>query len=194
MVNANPEADRLAAVLAPCLAPLGITLYDVELAGSGRGRTLRVLVDKEGGVDLEAVTSATEALTPVLDEDAVVAAVLPGHYLLEVSSPGLERPLRTPAHFRRAVGSPVSLKARTDDGASRRDRVLLVGADDDAIDVEIDGVRQRVEYGDIVQARTVFEWGPSPKPGKSAKSGTPGRPGGGGGKAPTSKPTASAKS
>jgi len=126
----------------------------------------------------------------VLDEDPVVEAVLPGTYLLEVSSPGLERPLRTPAHFRGALGSSVSLKATGADGTNRRDRVVLVAADDDAIEVEIDGARERVVYGDIVQARTVFEWGPAPKPGK-AKAGSSGRakP-----KGPTSKPTVSAPS
>jgi len=170
---ATTDDDRLAAALAPALAAAGVTLYDIELDGSGAQRTLRVLVDRAGGVDLDTVTAATEALAPVLDADPVVASVLPGRYLLEVSSPGLERPLRTPAHFRGALGTPVSLKARTDDGASRRDRVLLVGADDDGIDVEFDGVRQRVVYDDIVQARTVFEWGPAPKPGRSGSTGRP---------------------
>jgi ribosome maturation factor RimP len=191
--GAADAADRLAAVLAPPLDAIGIVLYDVELTGTGRSRTLRVLVDRAaelGGVDLETVTAATEALAPVLDEDPVVEAVLPGTYLLEVSSPGLERPLRTPAHFRGALGSPVSLKATGADGTNRRDRVVLVAADDDAIEVEIDGARERVVYGDIVQARTVFEWGPAPKPGK-AKAGSSGRakP-----KGPTSKPTVSAPS
>ena len=91
----NDRTDRLATVLAPPLAELDLTLYDVEIAGSGRGRTLRVLIDRSRGalgdlasrVDLEDVTRATEALGPVLDAAPVVAAVLPGTYLLEVSSP-----------------------------------------------------------------------------------------------------------
>lgn len=177
MTDSTHQADRLAAVVAPVLADLDATLYDVELTGSGRSRTLRVLVDREGGVDLETVTAVTEALAPVLDAEPVVASVLPGAYLLEVSSPGLERPLRTPAHFRGAIGTPISLKATAPDGTRRRDRVLLVGADDEHIEVEIDGGRERVGYGDIVQARTVFEWGPAPKPGKrpGAKTAAPAR-------------------
>ncbi len=177
--HAGEALDRLGTVLAPPLEAIGIALYDVELTGNGRATTLRVLVHRtgeQGRVDLETVTAATEVLGPVLDDDPVVASVLPGTYLLEVSSPGLERPLRTPAHFRGAVGAPVSLKATTADGPNRRDRVMLVAADDDAIEVEIDGSRERVDYGDIVQARTVFEWGPAPKPGKAgAKAGTSGR-------------------
>jgi len=184
MTSSTP--DRIAEVIAPVLDGLDVTLYDVELTGSGRARTLRVLVDRDGGVDLETITAATEALAPVLDTDPVIASALPGRYLLEVSSPGLERPLRTPAHFRGALGSPVTLKTTSADGTHHRDRVLVVGADDDGIDVEIDGARERVSYDDIVQARTVFEWGPAPKPGKSAKS----RPDAVG---TTSKPKASTK-
>jgi ribosome maturation factor RimP len=161
------QSERLAAVLEPVVRDLGLELYDVEVGGTARGRTLRVLVDREGGVDLDAITTATEALTPVLDADAEVAQVLPGSYLLEVSSPGLERPLRTPAHFRRAGGDAISLKSRDVQGAVARRRAVLAAADDDGIDIEIDGARERVEYGDIVASHTVFEWGPAPKPGKS---------------------------
>jgi ribosome maturation factor RimP len=191
----SPTTDQLAAVLTPTLEGLGLECYDIELSGSARARTLRVLIDRPGGVDLEAVTAATEALGPVLDADPAVQAALPGGYLLEVSSPGLERPLRTPAHFRRALGTPVSLKTETGPGGPRRERVLLVGADDEGIEVEVDGDRRRVAYAEVVQARTVFEWGPAAKPGKAAagrpaKSTTPGAgaPGGNG-----STPAASAR-
>jgi ribosome maturation factor RimP len=164
------QSERLAAVLEPVVRDLGLELYDVEVGGSNRARTLRVLIDREGGVDLEAITSATEALTPVLDENPDVAAALPGSYLLEVSSPGLERPLRTPVHFRRALGTTVSVKSRNSDGAVERRRAVLAAADDDGIEIEIDGARERVEYADIVASHTVFEWGGAPKPGKSANA------------------------
>ena len=128
-----------------------------------------MLVDRDGGVDLDAITSATEALAPVLD-GVDVAKVLPGSYLLEVSSPGLERPLRTPAHFRRAVGDAVSLKSRDAQGAVTRRRAVLAAADDDGIEIETDGTRERVAYDDIVASHTVFDWGPAPKPGTSTKA------------------------
>ena len=163
------QSERLLTVLEPVVAGLGLELYDIDINGSGRARTLRVLIDREGGVDLEAITSVTQALGPVLDEDPVVAAALPGSYLLEVSSPGLERPLRTPAHYRRAIGSEISLKSRDDAGAVERRRVVVTSADDDTIEIEVDGARERIEYGRIVQGRTVFEWGPKPKPGQRTK-------------------------
>jgi ribosome maturation factor RimP len=161
------QSERLAAVLEPVVRDLGLELYDVEVGGSNRARTLRVLVDRDGGVDLDAITSATEALAPVLDQDADVAKVLPGAYLLEVSSPGLERPLRTPAHFRRAVGDTVSLKSRDAQGAVTRRRAVLTAADDDGIEIETDGARERVGHGDIVACHTVFDWGSAPKAAKS---------------------------
>jgi ribosome maturation factor RimP len=164
------QSERLVAVLEPVVADLGLQLYDVEVTGSGRARTLRILVDRDGGVDLDAITAANDALAPLLDRHPMVAAAFPGPYVLEVSSPGVERPLRTPAHFRGAVGAAVSLKTRDAEGRSARRHVTLVGADDDGVEIEADGARERVEYADIVQARTVFEWAPAPKPGKPVKS------------------------
>jgi ribosome maturation factor RimP len=164
------QSERLAAVLEPVVRDLGLELYDVEVGGPNRARTLRVLIDREGGVDLAAITSVTQALEPILDQNAEVSAELPGSYLLEVSSPGLERPLRTPAHFHRALGTAISLKSRDVDGAVTRRRAVLTAVDDDGIEIEIDGARERVAYDDIVVSHTVFEWGPAPKPGKSAKT------------------------
>jgi ribosome maturation factor RimP len=167
----SEQADRLAALVAPALDALGLTLYDIEVAGSGRARTLRVLVDREGGVDLDTITATTEALGPILDRDPLVESMLRGSYVLEVSSPGLERPLRTPTHFRGAVGSEISLKSRTPDGSTKRRRATLVAADDDGIEVDVDGGRERVRYAEVVQARTVFEWEAAPKPGRPRKAG-----------------------
>jgi len=164
--------DRLAEVLAPVLAEVGLDCYDVEVSGPHKARTLRVLVNRAEGIDLEAITAATKALTPVLDADPAVARALPGSYLLEVSSPGIERPLRTPGHFRGATGLSVSLKYRTESGGVERERVVVVAADDDGVEVDRDGTHLRVAYADIVQARTVFEWGGAPKPGSKPKRST----------------------
>src|SRR5262249_57928361 len=121
---------------------------------SGRARVVRVLVDRDGGVDLDAVGRAAEQISPVLDGERM-ARVLPGPYALEVSSPGLERPLRRPDHFRRAVGSTVSVKT-----AGRRVRGGLTSADDDAfVIVQGDTTREPIPYADAAQVRTVFEWG-----------------------------------
>ena len=112
------SVDTLASALVPELEPLGLELFDVQLTGSGRARVLQVLVDKDGGVDLEAITAATERISPVLDRLDVVS----GPFALEVSSPGLERPLRRPEHYRRAIGETVSVKVREGSADVRRVR------------------------------------------------------------------------
>ena len=87
----------LFAMLQPVVADAGLELVDVEL----KSGVLQVTVDREGGVDLEALTDANRACSTVLDETDPI----PGRYSLEVSSPGIERVLRTPAHFAKAAGA-----------------------------------------------------------------------------------------
>ena len=160
------QSERLAAILEPVVRDLGLELYDVEVGGSNRARTLRVLVDRDGGVDLEAITSATEALAPVLDQNPDVAAALPGSYLLEVSSPGLERPLRTPAHFARAVGAEVTVKTVPGSEGERRFTGTVSAADEAGVVIDLaDGTTRSLTYDEIEKARTTFAWGPAPKPG-----------------------------
>jgi ribosome maturation factor RimP len=168
------EMDMLVRTLAPAVAGLGLELYDVEVSGSGRARILRVLIDRDGGIDLDAVADATEAISPLLDAPPL-DAVIAGPYALEVSSPGLERPLRTPAHYRRAVGDTVSIKIRAaDDQGGRRVRGVVVAADDAGFDLTLDdGTSEHHGYGDVTQARTVFEWGSNPKPAKAKKASSP---------------------
>jgi ribosome maturation factor RimP len=153
--------------LAPIVAGLGLSLYDVELHGAGQARTLRVTVEKDGGVDLDAITDVTRAVSPVLDAEPALA----GSYLLEVSSPGLERTLRTPAHFAGARDETISVKFRTETGTQRVHGVL-VDSDDNRCVVEGDDGRHEIAYDDITQARTVFDWGApardSKKPARAA--------------------------
>jgi ribosome maturation factor RimP len=158
------DVDTIAQALAPAVSEQGLDLYDVELSGSGRARILRVMVDREGGVDLDAIADATQAVSPLLDAPPL-DAVINGPYALEVSSPGLERPLRTPAHFARAVGETVSVKFRSgDDHGAKRVRGVVTASDDAGFELSLDdGTTEHVAYGDVTQARTVFEWGTEPK-------------------------------
>ncbi|MEX0948004.1 MAG: ribosome maturation factor RimP [Acidimicrobiia bacterium] len=151
------------------LAGLDLHVYDVEILGNGPTQILRVTIDRDGGVDLDAITAATEALSGVLDHDTAAASALRGSYTLEVTSPGLERALRTPEHFRRAVGAIVSVK--TGSGAdARRRRGTLVAADDGGFDLAADdGTSEHLAYDEVVKARTVFEWGPESKPKRKGK-------------------------
>jgi len=165
------DVDTIAQALAPALAEQSLELYDVELSGTGRARILRVMVDREGGVDLEAIADATQAVSPLLDA-APLDSVIAGPYALEVSSPGLERPLRTPAHYAGAVGETISVKHRaSDDHAAKRVRGVITAADDDAFELLLDdGTAERIAYDDVTQARTVFEWGSDAKRANNKKN------------------------
>jgi ribosome maturation factor RimP len=145
--------DRVREVIEPLLTGRGIEVIDVEHA---RG-TLRVTIDRVDGaaIDLDTVAAASELVSGALDR----ADPIPGRYTLEVSSPGVERPLRTPAHFRRHVGATVAVKTRAGTEGERRITGTLDAAD--AAGVTVAG--RRVAYADIERARTVFEWGPAPK-------------------------------
>ena len=118
--------EELIPALEPVLAAADLELVDVEL----RSGVLLVTVDRPGGVDLEALTDANRAVSSVLDE----LDPIPGRYTLEVSSPGVERTLRTPAHFVKAVGETVTVKTRPQVPGERRLRGELVAADDDGLD------------------------------------------------------------
>jgi ribosome maturation factor RimP len=149
------DVAAIVAAVEPVVDALGLALYDVEVSGSGRSRVVRVLVDREGGVDLDTIGRAAEEISPALDHEPV-SRLISGPYALEVSSPGLERPLRRADHFRGAVGSTVSVKL-----AGRRVRGVLLAADDEAFELALDdGTEERIPYADVAQARTVFEWGP----------------------------------
>jgi ribosome maturation factor RimP len=152
-------AEEVAGLVAPLLADLGLSLYDCE----HHGGTVRVTVDRPGGVDLETLSLATRVVSRELDH----ADPIPGRYTLEVTSPGLERALRTPAHFRASLGATVSVRTRP--GIEpRRVQGMLREADDDGIVVvaaEGDLAEVRLAYADVERARTVFTWGGAPKPG-----------------------------
>ncbi|HEY5244089.1 MAG TPA: ribosome maturation factor RimP [Acidimicrobiales bacterium] len=153
--------DDLTDALSPVLADLGLDLVDVEVTG----RVVRVLVDRDGGVDLDALASANRAVSVELDR----LDPMPGRYTLEVSSPGVERRLRTPAHFARAVGETVTVRTHPDTTDVRRLQGVLATTDDDGVVLETGDGPVRIAYEQIERARTVFEWGPKPAPGKGPK-------------------------
>lgn len=144
------------------LAAEDLELDDLEFKGSGRGLTVRVVVDGEGGVDLDRITELSRGISRMLDDEPD----LDDSYRLEVSSPGLERRLRRPRHYEKAIGREVAVKARSE-GVTIAAKGLLKDADGEAASIEAeDGSTHRIRYEDVVSARTVFRWEKSPKPGK----------------------------
>jgi ribosome maturation factor RimP len=163
-------AERLNTELSGVVEALGLELVDVELSGT----TVRVIVDRDGGVDLDGLAAANRTVSEVLDR----IDPIPGHYTLEVSSPGLERRLRKPAHFARARGETVSLRLLPSAGERRRLEGRLVDVDADGVRIEgpdVPGGAARIAYDVIERARTVFEWGAKPAPSPSRAKAPKGR-------------------
>lgn len=155
--------DRIREIAEPLLVDRGLEVYDVEQ----HGPVVRITVEGPD-VDLDVLAGLTRAISLALDEHDPI----PGRYTLEVSSPGLERPLRTRAHFDRAVGTPVTVKTRVEVDGRRRFSGLLSAADDAAIvvvDRDGDHGEHRLSYDEIDKARTVFEWGPSADKSRSGR-------------------------
>ncbi len=142
---------RVRTLAAPLLEPLGVELEDVQWGG---GR-LRLTVDTAEGIDSGTLVLVTRTLSVELD----AADPIPSRYTLEITSPGIERPLRRPEQYRKAVGSPVAVKLRPGDDGQRRLEGRLVSADDELITLETaDGQRTEVRLESVERARTVFDW------------------------------------
>jgi ribosome maturation factor RimP len=164
-MSAATEIDRVHALVDPIASDLDLDVYDIER----RGATIRVTLDTKpgsgGGITLDVLSLATRLISRELDHDDPIA----GHYTLEVTSPGLERQLRTPAHFQREVGKSITVRLSDPNADPRRFEGKLVAADEQSATVLLaDGEERSLRIADIDKARTVFEWGPSPKPGRSA--------------------------
>jgi ribosome maturation factor RimP len=148
-VNGEPEGLVRAVV-----ESAGLELVDVAFGPQGPRRVLRVTVDRDGGVDLDPIAQVSERISRRLDLEGFA----PGPYSLEVSSPGLERPLRRPGDFARSVGERVKVKltGAADGGRVVTGRILAAGEDEVRVDAG-DGERA-IRYDEISSARTVFDW------------------------------------
>ena len=128
----------------------GALLYDTELASEGEETIFRVSITKEGGVNLDLCADISHTLSPFLD----VHPPMSSPYRLEVSSPGIERKLRKPAHFQGAIGEKVKLKVPGQD----RLKGILKSADDKGVTVETKHGDESYPYRDIKAAKTYFDW------------------------------------
>jgi ribosome maturation factor RimP len=168
--KSNPVVDRVSALILPIVTDLGLELYDVEYQGG----ILRVVVDTPtggpAGVNMESIALITRLISREFDHSDPV----PGHYTLEVTSPGLERSLRVPKHFAREVGKVVAIRLTAAVNGVRRAQGVLLSADENNIVVRLNDksttktteiTEMTIGYDMIDRARTVFEWGPTPKSG-----------------------------
>ena len=162
MTNPTTGVDeRLWAVLQPYLEAEGVELDDLDVRGRGNGRIVRVTVDTEAGVGVDRIAELSRGLSRVLDEEDPIG----DGYTLEVSSPGLERPLRRPSHFAKAVGREVDIKTADEIEGAHRHRGTLEEVAGDVLLIEVDGTSRRIPIGAVTRAQTIFRWEKAPKPG-----------------------------
>jgi len=150
--------DKVIALAEPILAEQGLELVDVELRREGRGQMLRVLVDREGGVDLEGLSCVSRELSVLLDVEEPVA----GPYTLEVSSPGINRPLRKLEHFLRYVGKKIRLRSHVPVNGQRNFSGTLVTASAGGVTVRCEsGIETYVEFSNVEKANYEHEYSPA---------------------------------
>ncbi|MEW9547830.1 ribosome maturation factor RimP [Nonomuraea sp. NPDC050783] len=150
MGSASPR-DHLMKLLEPVVSAEGLDLEDITVTQAGRRRVLRVIVDRDGGVSLDDVADVSQAVSAALDDDDAMGQTA---YTLEVSSPGVDRPLTEPRHWRRAARRLV--KAELRDGTVVEGRITA--ADDAGVDLDVAGTARRFEYEDLARGRVQVEF------------------------------------
>jgi len=151
------QSERLRGLLEPLVAARDLDLEEIEVTPAGKRRVLRIVVDSDEGVQLDACAELSRAVSEKLDEtDAMGGAP----YVLEVTSPGADRPLSELRHYRRATGRLI--KARLAAGGELVARITAV--DEEGLDLEVPGVKgrkpttRRLAFGDIAKARVEIEF------------------------------------
>ena len=142
---------ELIRLLEPTIERMGYELTDLELKLGGRSGLVRVFIDQDGGVDIDDCEAVSHQVSAILD----VEDPLPGNYTLEVSSPGLDRTLTKPAHFQRFMGEDVRVKLRFPLSGRRNFSGALKAADEENIEVEVDGESHKLPLATIESARLV---------------------------------------
>ncbi len=143
--------EELHALLEPAIEQMGYELTDLEVRLGTRDGVLRVFIDKADGIGLDDCEAVSRQVSAVLD----VEDPIPGHYVLEVSSPGLDRRLTKAEHFRRFSGADVRIKLRMPLDGRRNFRGAIGAVDDETVEVNVDGVWHALPIAEIASARLV---------------------------------------
>lgn len=159
MARSSTAPDAVRALAEPLADQVDAEIYDVTFGGG----KLAVMLARPDGIDLDTLATVSRRLSEILDD----ADPIGGSYTLEVTSPGLERPLRTPAHFAGAVGETVTIRTHTAEDGARRVRGELSAAGEESCTLIIDEADGANRIGDVVEvvyshidkARTIFTWG-----------------------------------
>jgi ribosome maturation factor RimP len=156
------DSERLHGLLEPAVAAMGMDLEGVRITSAGRRRLLRVVVDADGGVSLDDIALVSRELSARLDDTAAMGEM---PYTLEVSSPGVDRPLTEPRHWRRAIGRlvavPLTSKTHYQTDAPSAPPVIegrVVSADEHGVRINVDGQSREFGYGALGPGRIQIEF------------------------------------
>jgi ribosome maturation factor RimP len=160
--GAAADAERIVGLLEPAVSAMGMDLEDVRITSAGRRRLLRIVVDADGGVSLDDIALVSRELSATLDR---VAAMGEAAYTLEVSSPGVDRPLTEPKHWRRAAGRMVTAPLQAGSAAHVPDDSTVVtgrvtGADASGVRIDVDGASRVFGYSELGPGRIQIEFAP----------------------------------
>lgn len=150
-MNAADTRDRLAEELTGPIDALGLDLEAVDLTSAGKRRVLRVAIDKDGGVTMDDIADATREVSRVLDDTSVMGEQA---YTLEVSSPGVDRPLTLPRHWRRNSGRLVKVSPVEGEPVTGR----ITATDDEGAVLDVEGTEHRFAYADVKKAKVQIEF------------------------------------
>lgn len=176
MSNESALVDRVISLIEPITDDFHCELVDIDYNNG----VLKLIIDEPDGLNSQTLVDVTKAVSRMIDAEDPI----PGRFTLEITSPGVERPLKKPDHYRRSVGEAITVKTMPDVEGERRVDGTLLSADEFGITLDIDGTERTLRYGEIRSARTIFAWGPTPKKGGQKN---------GAAKAGATKPTQNAK-
>lgn len=144
---------KLEQLLQPLVNDLGYELWACDYLSQGKHSILRIYIDtdKPEGITIDDCTTVSHEVSALLDVEDPIS----GFYSLEVSSPGLDRPLYTAAHYQRFVGSGVFIKLNKPVAGTKKLQGIIVSADDNTIIVDVDGTEQPIESANIVKANLI---------------------------------------
>jgi ribosome maturation factor RimP len=154
MVKEEEFVEKVTSIIMPIIERAGMELVDLEYRKEGGGWVLRLFIDKEGGVTLDDCTDISNEVGEALD----VADLIQHGYNLEVSSPGLNRPLKKEADFKRFIGKLAKVKTLEAIGGSRNFKGRIVGCENGILSLNIDGVIREIPIGKMARANLEYEF------------------------------------
>lgn len=152
MSTVNSKVDLVTELIDTTIQALGLQLWGVELLQQGRYSLLRIYIESEDGITIDDCEKVSRQVSALLDVEDPIA----GEYTLEVSSPGVDRPLFSIEQYEQYVGSEVNLKLRRPLDGRRKFKGQIIKVSEDTVGLSVDGTEYDLEYAEIESASIVF--------------------------------------